>query len=87
MADVVDVEERHVGEERQQVLQPVERVGLPHPASDEERGEFAERHLRLQLRQPVTRFVQLVVELPSDGFGLDAGWMFRWTYGGESRSS
>src|ERR1035437_2812296 len=68
----VDLQEQHVGEEWQEVLQPVERVRLPHPVSDEERGEFSERHRGLQLRQPVTTFVQLIAELALDGFGLAA---------------
>src|ERR1039458_4208213 len=68
----VDLQKQHVGEEWQEVLQPVERVRLPHPTSDEERGEFSERHRGLQLRQPVATFVQLIAELALDGFSLAA---------------
>src|ERR1035437_9396819 len=66
----VDLQEQHVGEERQEVLQPVERVRLPHPASDEERSEFSERHCGLQLWQPLANVVQLIAELPLNGLCL-----------------
>src|ERR1039458_8450558 len=66
----IDVQERHIREERQQIIQPVERVRLCHAACNKMRGEFSERHVRLQLRQPLTRIVQLIMELPFNGFQI-----------------
>ena len=47
------------------------------PFADEACCEFTERHLRLQLRQPMASFVEFIAKLPIDGFRPDDGWMCR----------
>ena len=68
----VDVCEWCFSEEWDEMFHTVERMRPPHAVRDEVRSELSESHLRIQFRQPVTRFVQVVMELPFDGFGLAA---------------
>jgi hypothetical protein len=54
------------------MIQPVKRVRPPHAVGDEVRSKLPEGHLGIQFWQPVTVDIQLVMELPLDGFSLAA---------------